>query len=372
MQDLVCRGMQPLGSLYPGHDLARVETAQGRALHAIYSGPYKLTPAYRSDPVHSFPFEGRGIMTQKMDGMFMLWDGHGQMYNRGRGGHGNSHSQHPPRHFTKHLPPVELEGELCFRSGEYSRGHSAKNNHWKDACLFVFDAPRHPGTYAQRLEYVNELLRDYDPRYVRPVPFLGIATTRRVLDATLARVRATVPPKQYGRQGGTGAPYQGGEGVMVLDPDARYRHSCFEPKHHGHKKGQTPSMYKWLEEYGNDECVVVSMTPDSASATDRQHANSLRVSLPNGAQFMLSSISCLGVRATEVRAGSIITFTYKGWSATGLPIGASAQAFRTDRTWQDIVDNFIPPPQLSSGLVVGRVRRTMSLQGGQGLAASSG
>jgi hypothetical protein len=323
---------------------------------ATYSGHFKLTPAYNGDPLGAFPFDGRGIMTQKMDGMFMLWDGQSQMFNRGRGGSNSGaqiHAQNPPESFYKHLPPVELEGELCYTSGEYSRGHMAKTNDWSNACLFVFDAPLVHGTYAERWAYLDTLLADYDPRYVRKVPYLGVAKSRRVIDATLSKVRAAKVPTTYGSCGLIGAKYEGGEGVMIRDPDALYVHSCFEPKQPGHKKGQTGSLYKWLDEYGNDECIVLK-SPNPG-------ANSLEVSLPNGTKFVLSAISSLGVRASDIKLGSIITFTYRGW-AGGLPLHASAQTFRTERTWNDIVNNFIAPPALSQGLATGRVKRTSSIK----------
>ena len=130
-------------------------------------------------------------------------------------------------------------------------------------------------------------------------------------------------------------------GVMVRDPDAAYAYSCAVPKAKGHKKGQTTALYKWLEEYGNDECLVVGAHPKSA--------NSLRVALPNGTQFDLTSISLLGTPAAHIPVGSIITFTYRGW-ASGLPLQPCAQALRTDRPWADIVASFIQPPASNCGL----------------------
>lgn len=334
-------------------DRAMVESAKQRAFFAMYAGPFKKTPMFVKDPVHAFPFEGRGMMSQKMDGMYMLWDGKSQMYNRGRGGSGApSHAQNPPESFYKHLPPVELEGELCYSSGEFSRGHSAKADGWQNACLFVWDAPLVSGPYSDRFKYVETLLAGYDARYVRPVPFLGIAKTRRVLDATLAKVRFTKIPRKFGKAKNKGAKYEGGEGVMIRDPAAPYTYACFEPRVVGRKKGQTGSLYKWLQEYGNDECKVTGKVSDSAS---------LRVVLPNGTKFELCSIAQLGVPTASVAIGSIITFTYRGW-AQGLPLGAAAQAFRFDRTWQDIVDNFIPPPNLAQGLTAGPVHRQCSLE----------
>ena len=79
------------------------------------------------------------------------------------------------------------------------------------------------------------------------------------------------------------------------------------------------------------------------------HANSLRVSLPNGTEFVLDSIALLGMLARDIAAGSIITFTYRGWSS-GIPLNPCAQAFRTDRAWSDIVASFIQPPALAQGL----------------------
>lgn len=322
---------------------AKLGTAKQRALWAMYSGPFKLTPAYTANPVHAFPFEGRGLMTQKMDGMYMLYDGKGQMYNRGRGSAGAQISaQNPPHSYTKHLPPVELEGELCYSSGEYSRGHSAKKNDWRDACLFVWDAPRHPGTYAERWQYLTALLANYNPKHVRCVPFLGVATSRRVLDKTLNLVRNTVIKPVFGKQGNIGAHYDGGEGVMVRDPDAAYAYSCAVPKAKGHKKGQTTALYKWLEEYGNDECRVIG------PAQHAGHANSLHVELPSGTRFFLTSLSRLGAKRA-ISPGTIITFTYHGWEG-GRPVNASAQAVRTDRTWEDIQAVFIPPPNLRQEL----------------------
>eukprot|EP00327_Prymnesium_parvum_P004721 CAMPEP_0182849628 /NCGR_PEP_ID=MMETSP0006_2-20121128/29663_1 /TAXON_ID=97485 /ORGANISM="Prymnesium parvum, Strain Texoma1" /LENGTH=355 /DNA_ID=CAMNT_0024980181 /DNA_START=66 /DNA_END=1134 /DNA_ORIENTATION=+ len=330
-------------------DLQKIREPCQRAQWAIYSGPFKLTPEYSANPIGAFPFGGCGLMTQKMDGMFMLWDGVSQMYNRGRGGSGSAvaHAQDPPSSFYKHLPPVELEGELATAAASTAAGTARRR---------TGGATRASSCGTRRC--TRAPTRSDDPQYVRPVPFLGVAKSRRVVDATLAKVRSTKVPCVFGSGGMVGASYEGGEGVMIRDPNALYVYSCFEPKAHGHKKGQTTVLYKWLEEYGNDECLVLKA---GAAEHESMGANSLWVSLPNGTEFALRAISRLNTKASDVKPGSIITFTYHGWS-NGLPLNPSAQAFRTDRSWEDIKDNFIPPPNLELGLAEGRVKRQVSLK----------
>ena len=102
---------------------------------------------------------------------------------------------------TNSTKGVALEGELAHYTGDASRGNLAKNNNWRDACLFVWDAPELDGPYEERLQHLIELEKGWNKRFVRVVPLLGPATSHKKLAATLKRVVA-----------------RGGEGLMIRDP----------------------------------------------------------------------------------------------------------------------------------------------------------
>lgn len=244
-------------------------------------------------------------MSEKMDGQYMYWGGHGnQMYARGRGGRGDANPQNPPSSFLNWLPKnIALEGELAHHSGEASRGQQAKKDGWKNACFFVFDAPEMEGPYVERIAHLKSLEKGWNKRYVRVVPQLGTATSHAVMVQALKTVVK-----------------RGGEGLMIRDPQAPYQF-C-DPNNS--KSKRTKSLFKF-KPFEDCEAKVLGLNASGCRG--------YQCVLPNGIEFGLSSLN--GIRCGKV--GTIINITCQGFLANGKPQYPKAQSVRTDRPWKDYV-----------------------------------
>jgi DNA ligase-1 len=274
----------------------------------MWSLSLRDTPQYQANSEH-LPGEN-WLMSEKMDGQYMYWPGKGeQMYARGRGGHGDANLQHPPESFLQHLPAgIALEGELAHWNGAASRGHAAKKDGWKDACLWVFDAPELTGTYQQRLALLTELEKGWNSRYVRVVPQFGsYGTSHAVLVATLNAVVA-----------------RGGEGLMIRDPEAAYEFADSTKKGDKH----TDKLFKF-KPFDDVECKVIG--------ANQSGCRGYQCVLPNGVQFGLSSIANIG----GVQLGrTIVNIHCQGFLGNGKPQYPTAISVRKDRPWEDYVTSW--------------------------------
>mmetsp|Transcript_42285 Transcript_42285/g.82999 ORF Transcript_42285/g.82999 Transcript_42285/m.82999 type:complete len:881 (-) Transcript_42285:66-2708(-) len=284
---------------WPNH----LKSPRDRARCAMWSVSLRETDAYKKNPKY---IPGTNwLISEKMDGQYMYWPGYSQqMYARGRGGRGDANPQNPPPSFTKWLPKgIALEGELAHFSGEASRGQQAKKDGWKDACFWVFDAPEMDGPYKDRLAHLQKLEKQWDKRYVRVVPLLGVTSSHAVLVSALDTVVA-----------------RGGEGLMIRDPDAPYE--FIDPN--SSKSKHTDKLFKF-KPFDDVECKVLGMNASGARG--------YQCVLPNGIEFGLSSIN--GVKCGK--AGTIVNITCQGFLANGKPQYPKAIAVRKDRPWSDYV-----------------------------------
>ena len=95
-------------------------------------------------------------MSEKLDGVRAYWSG-SKFYSR----QGNEFIA--PAFFYKDLPKEPLDGELWCGRGLFSQTLSIikkqknkQNDDWKYVTYLVFDAPKRPGGYESRVQWLNQ------------------------------------------------------------------------------------------------------------------------------------------------------------------------------------------------------------------------
>ena len=140
-------------------------------------------------------------MSEKLDGVRAYWDGK-QLISR----QGNVFT--PPAGFTRDFPPFALDGELYIRRGKFEAVSAAvrtAGHSWQGIKLYVFDAPKESGNLYQRLNKAKQHLAQH------PTANFVVLTQTPAKDEAHAR--------QFLRE----IEAQGGEGVMLRNPNAPYQ-----------------------------------------------------------------------------------------------------------------------------------------------------
>lgn len=139
------------------------------------------------------------IASEKFDGIRALWTGTHFLTRTGN-------VIDAPEWFTAGLPDHEIDGELwCGRGtfgiaqGMTKRGRDHKG--WESARFMAFDLPNHPGTFTERAYALAQVRETETMKIVNHFELIDMDNLR----AAYRRIRDN-----------------GGEGVMLRDPDANY------------------------------------------------------------------------------------------------------------------------------------------------------
>ena len=229
------------------------------------------------------------LVSEKYDGARALWDGHALRFRSGL-------PVPAPAWFTAHLPPQPLDGELWLARGQFEtlsgivRRRQSRDDEWRQLHYMVFEQPGGAGDFTQRAARLRALARDLAwPQLVAveqaPVP--DSAALQRRLDAV---VRA------------------GGEGLVLHRADAPYR------------TGRSDVLLK-LKPLNDAEALVIAHQPGQGRLMGRMGA--LRVRCEDGAEFLIGTGFSDAQRDHPPPPGSVVTYTYRGTTAQGVPRFAS-------------------------------------------------
>ncbi len=236
-------------------------------------------------------------MSEKLDGVRGYWDGK-NLYSK------NGHLLHPPREFTRDLPPFPLEGELWGGRGTFEKTVSIvkkkiPHKEWLDIQFAIFDVPQEPGAFSARIQIAKNWFSSHPSSIAFVIPQKHITEITQIKDE-LQRIEKL-----------------GGEGLIVRNPDALYR------------TGRSNDILK-VKNFLDTEAVVVGYIPGKGRNLGR--LGSLLVELidtPN-IRFKIGSGLSDAVRDTPPEIGTIITFKYYGFYESGLPRFPSFIRIRTD------------------------------------------
>ena len=222
------------------------------------------------------------VMSEKLDGVRAYWDGK-QLISR----QGNPFNQ--PDYFLKNFPPFAIDGELFSEQGKFEdfsgTVRSAEPKGWYKLKLHVFDVPNAAGNLFERLATLENYLREHPTPYIQIIPQIPIQDQAHLQQFYQAILN------------------QGGEGVVVRDPNAEYI------------RGRSAQILK-MKPASDEECTVVAHHQGKGKHAHRLGA----ITCENyRGRFRIGSGFKNKERENPPAIGSQITYRYRGLTQQGKP-----------------------------------------------------
>ena len=230
------------------------------------------------------------LVSEKFDGARAWWDGSRLRFRSGL-------PIMAPTWFTAALPAQALDGELWLARGRFEelsgivRRQQPVDADWRRVRLLVFELPGAGGTFAQRAARIQQL----SAQQPASSPWRAVEQFELPSAAALkARLHEVVNA--------------GGEGLMLHRADALY------------ETGRSPALLK-LKPLQDADAVVVGHQPGQGRHAGRLGA--LKVRTQEGREFLLGTGFTDEQRDQPPAVGTVVTFTYQGTTAQGVPRFAS-------------------------------------------------
>ena len=267
----------------------------------LYCGVLLSTPVHANDlmlpEVYTEQVDVSGwLMSEKLDGIRGYWDGK-QLLSK----NGNVFS--PPAAFVRDLPPFPVEGEIWGGRGSFEQTvgivkKEEPHNGWLQLKLAIFDVPKAPGGFTQRIAKAKEWFAAHPSEYAFVIPQLRVRN-REDLQQHLAQIEKL-----------------GGEGLIVRKPDADYA------------AGRSTEILK-VKNYQDAEAKVLGHLPGQGRNEGR--LGSLLVELEDGIQFKIGGGFSDAERESPPPVGTVVTFKFYGKYQSGIPKFPSFLRIRQDQ-----------------------------------------
>lgn len=235
-------------------------------------------------------------VSEKLDGVRAYWDG-SQLWSRG------GHVYQAPVWFTERFPEHPLDGELWSGRGRFAelsgvvrKAHPVQQE-WRQVRYHVFDLPVSEVMFEQRYRQLEQLVEAAGSPYLKLVEQHPVASHEELEAQLEAMVSA------------------GAEGLMLKRRNSLYR------------AGRSDDLLK-VKTHEDAEARVVGHVPGKGKYEGLMGA--LKVELADGRQFRIGTGFTDVDRGNPPAIGSVITFRYRGLTATGLPRFASFLRVRSD------------------------------------------
>lgn len=236
------------------------------------------------------------LVSEKLDGARAWWDGSRLRFRSGM-------PIVAPGWFTAALPPYSLDGELWLGRGRFEqlsgivRRHQPVDAEWREVRFMIFELPGEGGSFAQRAAQI----RQRAAQRASGAPWMAVDQfelhSRQALRARLQEVVEA-----------------GGEGLMLHRADAPY------------VAGRSADLLK-LKPLQDGEAVVIGHVGGQGRHAGRLGA--LKVRTADGREFHLGTGLRDEHRDRPPPLGTVVTFTYQGTTAQGIPRFASFLRVRT-------------------------------------------
>lgn len=229
------------------------------------------------------------LISEKYDGVRALWDG--QVFHSRAG-----NIIVAPTWFIAKLPKRSLDGELWVGRGQFEKLSGAvrkttpQDDEWRQIKYMVFELPDAPGTFAERYEQIKRIVAQ-----TSFAQLVAVEQFRLADNAALKRKLAEIVQA-------------GGEGLMLHRADAPYI------------TGRNDALLK-LKPLDDAEATVVGYVPGKGKYEGKMGA--LQVETPDGKRFHIGTGFTDAVRANPPAIGTLVTYTYRGFTKNGLPRFAS-------------------------------------------------
>lgn len=226
------------------------------------------------------------LVSEKLDGARAWWDGSRLRFRSGL-------FIAAPAWFTAALPSQALDGELWAGRGTFEmlsgivrRAHPVDAD-WRRVRFMVFELPGAGGTFAERVARIERLARQQTAGTVWQAVEHTEVSSREALKARLDAVVVA-----------------GGEGLMLRRADAPV------------ETGRSGSLLK-LKPLQDAEAVVIGYAGGQGRLAGRLGA--LKVRMSDGRELLLGSGLREEHRDKPPPIGTVVTFTYQGTTAQGVP-----------------------------------------------------
>lgn len=235
------------------------------------------------------------LMSEKLDGVRGYWDGEKLLSK-------NGNRLYPPQEFTKNFPPFPMEGELwggrqSFQQTVSIVSRSQAHLGWLQLHFCIFDVPKAPGTFLQRLKKLEQWFTTNPSIFAYVIP-QTVIVKKEQLKNELRRIEKL-----------------GGEGLIVRRADTLY------------SKGRSADILK-VKSFFDAEATVISHL--AGKGKNHGRLGSLLVELPNKIQFKIGGGFSDAERIQPPSIGSIISFKHYGFYPSGIPKFPSYIRIRTD------------------------------------------
>ncbi|OZC36298.1 DNA ligase [Marinobacter vinifirmus] len=235
-------------------------------------------------------------VSEKLDGVRAYWDGE-KLWSRG------GHVYAAPDWFTAQFPSHPLDGELWNGRGRFAelsgvvRKAQPVDEEWRQVRFHVFDLPVPEKVFEQRYRQLKQLVEASGSPYLALVVQRPVASHPELM-AELEQVVAA-----------------GAEGLMLKRRNSRYQ------------AGRSDDLLK-VKTHDDAEATVVGHLQGKGKYEGLM--GSLEVELANGRRFRIGTGFSDVERHNPPTVGTVITFRYRGFTATGLPRFASFLRVRND------------------------------------------
>ena len=235
-------------------------------------------------------------VSEKLDGVRAYWDGE-KLWSRG------GHVYAAPDWFTAQFPSHPLDGELWNGRGRFAelsgvvRKGQPVDEEWRQVRFHVFDLPVPEKVFEQRYRQLKQLVEASGSPYLALVVQRPVASHPELV-AELEQVVAA-----------------GAEGLMLKRRNSRYQ------------AGRSDDLLK-VKTHDDAEATVVGHLQGKGKYEGLM--GSLEVELANGRRFRIGTGFSDAERQNPPAVGTVITFRYRGFTATGLPRFASFLRVRND------------------------------------------
>jgi DNA ligase 1 len=228
-------------------------------------------------------------VSEKLDGVRALWDGRSLRFRSGR-------TVVAPAWFIARLPATPLDGELWMGHGTFDALSGAVRRtqpleaEWQKIKFMVFELPKAPGTFTQRIWQMQAIVKTADWPQLQAVEQTEVAN-HAALQARLKAVMAA-----------------GGEGLML--------HRASAPV----TAGRSDVLLK-LKAVQDAEALVVGHEPGKGKFEGMLGA--LDVQTTSGLRFKLGTGLSDAQRQNPPAIGTTVTYTYRDVTPSGKPRFAS-------------------------------------------------
>jgi DNA ligase 1 len=229
------------------------------------------------------------LISEKLDGVRALWDGKTLRFRSGQ-------TIAAPAWFTAKLPATPLDGELWLARGKFDelsgivRKQQAVDAEWQRVQYMVFELPAGDGTFAQRSQKLQALVKQTNWPQLQWVEQFKVAD-ERALQTKLKQITA-----------------QGGEGLML--------HLASAPV----TQGRSSVLLK-LKPVSDAEGIVMAHIPGKGKYVGMLGA--LQIKTEDGQTVKIGTGFSDEQRKNPPAVGSTITYTYRDKTPSGKPRFAS-------------------------------------------------